>query len=172
MFQPSPLCLWLHLRCGKWQKYGLLCCMSNFSEAHNCIILMQGGVGWGGSFHILRFHSWLTKMGHSALCEPLHSSWVEQPALLCVCVAEFSILQIRCTIAFLIWLLYVPSTELENCLQRKKHTRIHQLLQHYSSITSVNNCSPVTSWKIRWNLGEMTSTRSCAAQNKWVKDTV
>ena len=96
----SLLCLWLHLRSGKWQKYGLPGCMSNFSEARNCTILMQGG----GLFHILQFHSWLTKMGHSALCEPWHFHSAEQPALLCVCVAmaEFSIVEIRCMIAFLI----------------------------------------------------------------------
>ncbi len=57
----------------------------------------------GFSFRILQFHSWLTKMGHFALCEPWHSHSV-QPALLCVCVAkaEFSIVQGRCMIAFLI----------------------------------------------------------------------
>lgn len=40
-WQASLLSLWLHLSCGKWQKYGLAGCMSNFSIASNCAILMQ-----------------------------------------------------------------------------------------------------------------------------------
>lgn len=58
-------------------------------------------------------------------------------------------------------LLYV----LESRLQIKD-TGIHQSSQHYSTVTTVNNCSPVTSWKIRWNFGKMTGTLNCAAQKQ------
>lgn len=97
------------------------------------------------------------------------------PCSVCVCVWQ------RPDLAFCRWRRSIAFITVRALfIQLPVHptsTEIHPLLQHYSSVTTVNNCSPVTSWKIRWKVeggggwgwGGMTSALNCAEQSKVCK---